>query len=127
MEPRISVVRLTKGKLPSLPFEQYKNAILGKKYQLSIVFAGSTLSQKLNKQYRDKDYPTNVLSFPLSKDEGEIIINLQKARSEAKNFDLEYIPFVGYLLIHGMLHLKGLDHGSTMDNEEEKYRKKFSI
>jgi ssRNA-specific RNase YbeY (16S rRNA maturation enzyme) len=61
----ISVVRKTKGKLPSLPFVDMAHAILGKKFELSLVFIGDTESRFLNNTYRQKDYPTNVLSFPI--------------------------------------------------------------
>lgn len=118
---------MTKGKLPSLPFVRLRDAILGPDYELSIMFATPAVSRALNKQYRDKDYPTNILSFPLSKKSGEIVISLAKARADAKNFDKPYPKFLGYLLIHGMLHLKGFDHGSRMDTQEELYSKKFGF
>lgn len=123
----LSVVRKTKGKLPSLPFEDLKNVILGKKYELSLVFVGDTESQRLNNTYRQKDYPTNILSFPLSEDSGEIFINLKKVRTDAPLFEKSYSDFLLQIVIHGMVHLRGLDHGSEMDGLEEKYWKKFYI
>lgn len=123
----LNVKITTKDKLPRLSFLDFKNTILGKKYELSILFAGKALCRKLNKQFRDKDYATNILSFPLSSTSGEIVINLEKVRKDAKEFDRSYENFLAYLLIHGMLHLKGYDHGSTMDNEEIKYQKKLGV
>lgn len=117
----------TKGKLPSLPFALIKNTILGKNYELSLVFVGDTRSRNLNRQYRQKDRPTNVLSFPLSESEGEIFLNLKKAKSEAKDFDKAFVPFVGFLFIHGLLHLKGMDHGDAMEKLEKKYCKQFGF
>lgn len=117
----------TKGKLPSLPFADIKKAILGKDYELSLVFVGDTKSRTLNRTYRNKDKPTNVLSFPLSTTEGEIFLNLKKAKSEAKDFDKAFVPFVGFLYIHGLLHLKGLDHGEKMERLEKKYCKQFGF
>ena len=117
----------TKGKLPSLPFADIKTAILGKQYELSLVFVGDKKSRTLNRIYREKDKATNVLSFPLSKTEGEIFINLKKAKVEAKDFDKQYIPFVGFLFVHGLLHLKGLDHGTHMERLEKKYCKQFGF
>lgn len=123
----ISVIRKTKGKLPGLPFVNLKNAVLGKKYQLSVAFVGNKKSQKFNKKYRGKNKPTNILSFPLSKTEGEIIICLAEARKDAKNFSRTYEEFIPFLFIHGLFHLKGLAHGSIMEKREAEVRKKFGI
>ena len=116
-----------KGKVPSLSFVAIAEAILGKKYELSIVFATKKESQDLNNTYRGKNYPTNVLSFPLSKNAGEIVMHLPTAKKESANFDMPYADFVGYLFIHGLLHLKGFDHGSTMEQRERFWLKKFNF
>ena len=91
-------------------FEKLKNKILGKKYELSLVFCKNALSRKLNRTYRGKDKPTNVLAFPLSKNSGEIFINTSK---------LEGFSTL-HLFIHGALHLKGMKHGSRMSEAEQK-------
>lgn len=123
----LSVRRLTRGKLPSLPFLKLKEATLGGKYELSIVFADLKLSQELNRKYRSKNKPVNILSFPLSKTEGEIIISLGQTRKEAPKFGRYYMDHLGSLLIHGMLHLKGHKHGKKMEIAEEKFVKKFGF
>lgn len=110
-----------KGDIPNLPFANIKNSILGKKYNLNIIFCNRDLSQKLNKDYRGKDYPTNILSFPLSDQEGEIYIQLGIARRDAPKHNMNYTQFLHLLLIHGCLHLKGLDHGEEMNGLEDKY------
>jgi ssRNA-specific RNase YbeY (16S rRNA maturation enzyme) len=46
---------------------------------------------------------------------------------EAKKFDREYENFLGFLFIHGLVHLKGYDHGSTMESIEIQFRKQFGI
>lgn len=120
----VTVFQETKGKLPRLPFVEMKNTILGKKYELSVIFIGAKKSQTLNSTYRGKNYPTNILSFPFEKNSGEMYIHLAKARTDAADFDLTYEKFVVKLYVHGLLHLKGLDHSSTMDFEEERYFKK---
>ncbi len=56
----------------NLPFEKIKDDILGKKYELSIVLVGKKRGRTLNKKYRNKDYATDVLSFEISKNSGEI-------------------------------------------------------
>ena len=123
----ISIKRLTKGKLPSLPFVRMKEIVLGKRYGLSIVFAGRKLSQELNKKYRGKNKPTNILSFSISKNEGEIIMSLEQVRRDAPQYDKTYLDFLGRLLIHGMLHLKGYGHGKRMEAEEKKFCQKFGF
>lgn len=120
----LSVIR-KKGDLPKVNYSLIKKSILGDDYNLSIIFCTPNESKIRNKTYRDKDYPTNILSFPLSKSEGEIYISLKKTRSDAKNFDMSYIKFLHLLLIHGMLHLKGHEHSSKMEEQEDKYLKKF--
>ncbi len=102
-------------------YTRLKNDILGKKYSLSIAYVSESKSRKINKKYRKKDKPTNVLSFPLSKTEGEILLCKNLIKKEAKNFDKTFKEFLIFLVIHGMLHLKGLKHGKKMEKLEEKY------
>jgi probable rRNA maturation factor len=113
--------------LPVFDFEKMKNAVLGKKYELSVIIIGKKEIQKLNKEYRDINKPTDILSFPLSDDFGEIYINPEMAKIEAKKFERDYDNFFAFLFIHGLVHLKGFDHGSTMENIEAQFRKKFHI
>ena len=110
-------------------FSIIKNNILGKKYSLSIAFVSEKESQNINKKYRNKNKPTNILSFPLSKNVGEIILCEAIIKKEAKNFKKTFNQFLGFLVIHGMLHLKGMKHGKMMEKAEEKYlsRTKFLI
>jgi len=123
----IAITNKTKSRPPRLPFSLIKDAVLGEKYDLSLVFIGSARSRVLNKNYRGKDKPTNILSFPLSDAEGEIFIDLSRAKKEAPDFQKNYSKFVGLLFIHGLFHLKGLRHGSTMEKKEAGIRKKFDI
>ncbi|MDB5254261.1 MAG: hypothetical protein JWL80_327 [Parcubacteria group bacterium] len=123
----LSIINTTRGKAPSLPFVLMKDKSLGKKYEMSLVFIGDQRSRTLNRIHRNKDYPTNILSFELSKTSGEIFINLALAKRQAKKFDRTYPNFVAFLFIHGLFHLKGMDHGSTMERAEEKVRKEFGI
>lgn len=121
----LSITKTVKGKLPSLPFALMKDGILGKNYELSLVFIGDKRAKTLNKKYRKKDYTPDILSFPYDKKEGEIFINPHQARKRAKEFDMSEKKFIGYLFIHGLLHLKGLRHGSTMDRMELAHLKRF--
>lgn len=120
-----SIVRTTKGKLPSLPFVRVKDEILGKKFELSLAFVDRTTMQKLSKEYKGDNSHTNILTFPLDTNEAEIVMNLQTIRSVAKNFGMLYHEHLLFLFIHGCLHLKGYKHGSEMEALEEKLLWKF--
>ena len=122
-----SITNETKGRLPRLPFVLYKNKILGQKYDLSLVFVTDMKIQKLNKHYRNINKPTDILSFPLTKNSGEIFICQKVSKIQAKEFERDYENFIPFLLIHGMVHLQGFDHGNKMEKEEIKYRKYFKI
>ena len=122
--PNLTIIRKG-GPIPAISFIDIKEKILGKKYTLTVIFCTPQESQERNKVYRDKDYPTNILSFPLSEDEGEIYISLSTARKDAKNFDMSYIKFLHLLMVHGALHLKGHLHGSTMEELEQKHLNTF--
>lgn len=127
MEESLEIKKQTKGRLPSLPFTSIKEKVLGKKYELSLVFIGDTTSAKLNKKYRNKEGPTNILSFPYTENNGEIFIDLRLVKKQAPNFNKSYKNFLGLLLIHGMLHLKGYDHGEDMEKLENKFSKLFKF
>jgi probable rRNA maturation factor len=122
----VSITNKTKGKLPRLPFARLKQEILGGEFELSIALVTPKESHRLNLTYRQKDKPTNVLSFPLSKNSGELILDIKTASADAKNFDMTPKKFLLFLVIHGMLHLKGFEHGSTMEKQEKKFLEIFS-
>lgn len=108
-----------------MPFAKIKETVLGKKYELSLVFVGDKKSQSLNKSYRGKNKPTNCLSFPLDKNSGEIFLNLGRAKKEASSFGQKFDDFTTFLFIHSCLHLKGMEHSSRMEKAEMKFFKKF--
>lgn len=122
-----TLTQTTKGKLPSLPFLRMKNAVLGADYELSLAFIGDIRSRRLNKTYRDKTYAPNILSFPLSKHSGEMFINPNTAKKQAPSFGRTYENYIAYLFIHGLVHLKGFEHGSRMERVEAAFRTKFGI
>ena len=119
-----SVKDFSRQKIPNLPFKDIKEKILGKDYDLSLVFCGEERSKKINYQFRQKNYPADVLSFPLEKDCGEIFITplvvLKKKSSRQK-----YRQRMLHLFIHACLHLKGMAHSSKMELEEQKLIKIF--
>ena len=113
---KFTITNKTKSTLPRVPFLKMKDVALGKNYSLSMVFVGKQTSHKLNLAYRHKNKPTNILSFGLDKKTGEIFITPSIAKKE-----------VASLFIHGLMHLKGMEHGSTMEKAETKLRKQFRV
>ena len=98
---------------------------LGKHHwDLSIFFCTNKIMQKLNKQYRNLDESTDVLSFIMGEMAGErylpgdIAISLEKVAENAQEFGVSPKEELHRLLIHGILHLAGMDHNSN-DNSEE--------
>src|SRR3989344_3238504 len=102
-----------------LLIEEMKEDILGKRYELSFAFIDKKRVRFLNKTYRKKDEPTDVLSFPLDKDKGEILICPDIAKEKAVKFNLTYGNYLLFLVIHALLHLKGLEHGDKMERYEQ--------
>ncbi|PIR69066.1 rRNA maturation RNase YbeY [Candidatus Nomurabacteria bacterium CG_4_10_14_0_2_um_filter_30_12] len=127
MEDEFSVINKTKIKLPDLPIFDIKNDILGKKYSFSLAYITEEKMKKINKTYREKNNPTNILSFPLSKTSGEILICPNVVKSETKKFNRNFRELLGFLVIHGMLHLKGFKHGTKMEKLENFYCNKFNL
>ena len=93
--------------------------------------------QSLNRQFRRKDYPTDVLSFPSASPYvgpspylGDIAISIQRARSQAKEFGISLEDELCILMLHGVLHLTGLDHESDtgqMARGERRWRKTLGL
>lgn len=126
-EEHFTLINSTKAKLPRLAFAQMKEAVLGTDYELSLMIVNEGKMCELNKEFRNINSPTDILSFPFSDTEGEMYINLEETKKEAAKFNREYENFLGYLFIHGLVHLKGFDHSEKMEEEEIKFRKLFNI
>ncbi|MDW7675422.1 MAG: rRNA maturation RNase YbeY [Bacillota bacterium] len=106
--------------------------------ELTLVLVDDEQIQQLNKEHRAIDKPTDVLSFPqydslaeleesflqLQGDEqlllGDIVISLETATKQAKDYNHSNDRELGYLFIHGLLHLLGYDHMN--ENEQQKMR-----
>ena len=106
-------------------FDKIKNDILGKEYSLSIAFVSEEKSREINKKYRKKDKPTNVLSFSLRENEGELVLCKTVIQREARDLKKNFKSWLLFLVIHGMLHLKGMEHSSTMEKAEALYYKRY--
>jgi probable rRNA maturation factor len=115
----------TRRSAPGFPYAKIAETILPG-WDISLVFAGEIRAQKINLQLRKKDYVPNVLSYESGKKSGEIIICLEVAKKQAQSYGLSYEHFVVYLFIHGLLHLKGLPHGTTMERHERQHLLRFT-
>jgi probable rRNA maturation factor len=85
--------------------------------ELSVVFVGSRFIRRMNRQYLGHDYVTDVIAFPLGDDrrslvEGEMYVNLDRAKSQARTFGVTFLDETRRLLVHGALHLLGYDDAS---------------
>ena len=106
-------------------------------YEVSISFVDNHEIQELNKQYRNKDAATDVLSFPLMEFEdteedyeneeeyvqedrllGDIVISLEKAQEQATEYGHSFERELAFLLVHGVLHLLGMDHENEQQEKE---------
>ncbi len=125
--PRFSITSTIHNYPTTIPYETIKNDILGKRYTLSLTFVGTKRAQTINQQSRQKDYAPNVLSFPLEKDYGDIMLCPAVADREARAFGMTKTGYLAFLYIHGLLHLKGYDHGDTMEKLERRYVRKYGI
>ena len=77
---------------------------------VALAFADDAAVQALNGQFRDKDKPTNVLSFPGIGGGGDIILALQTVAAEAAAQGKSFRDHTAHLIAHGILHLMGYDH-----------------
>lgn len=94
------------------------------KSEITIVFLDEKAAKALNKTFRGKSYATDILSFQSSSSDqlGELILCPKVLKKQAKankhSFNLE----LGYMLIHGVLHLLGYDHEKSKADEKEMYK-----
>jgi rRNA maturation RNase YbeY len=79
---------------------------------VSVVLVGSSYIKRINRQYLNHDAATDVISFPLETKpglEGEVYVNLDRARTQAGMYGVKFSHEVARLVIHGALHLVGFD------------------
>jgi probable rRNA maturation factor len=89
--------------------------------------------RRLNRQFRGQDYPTDVLSFPAAPPAaslGSLAISLARARSQARQFGHGLEHEVEILMLHGLLHLLGMDHetdSGSMARAEKRWRARLGL
>lgn len=89
--------------------------------------------QRLNREFLGRDYPTDVLSFPGAGEDaclGEIAVSCERAQAQAEEFGHGRIEEIRILMLHGVLHLTGMDHerdAGEMERAEERWRTEFGL
>lgn len=109
--------------------------------EMSVTFVDNERIQEINREYRDKDRPTDVISFALEDEVegelqivgaqmprvlGDIIISIPKAKEQAEEYGHSFMRELGFLAVHGFLHLLGYDH-MTEEDEQEMFAKQKKI
>lgn len=100
-------------------------------WEFSVIICSNKYIQEINKNYRDKDKPTDVITFVMSDEPfpsisgeeelysaGDIIVSLEMVKENSLYFKVNEDEELKRVLIHGILHLKGLDHETNGDEEE---------
>ena len=99
--------------------------------EVALLLGGDARLRALNRRYRGKDKPTDVLSFPGDGGEaglGDIVISVAKAERNARRFGRSLPQELDVLALHGFLHVLGYDHEAddgTMDRLEGRLRKRL--
>ena len=99
--------------------------------EINVEITDNSEIQKLNKEFRGKDYPTDVLSFPMNEPNpennllilGDIAISIEKAKEQSEEFNQSLERELMFLAIHATLHLLGYDH-ELSENDDLIMRKK---
>lgn len=91
--------------------------------EITLVFLDKKAAKKINFEFRGKDYATDVLSFDsLDKSSlGELILCPEVLKRQAKEHGLTYRHELGYMLLHGVLHLLGYDHETSENDAREMF------
>ena len=104
--------------------------------EISIVITDDEDIREINKDYRNIDKPTNVLSFPMDDENmvipglkilGDIVISEDTAIKEAQDAKITLDQRISQLLIHGILHLLGYDHEISEEEDEKMTQKSIEL
>ena len=146
-EPLVLMRRASSGLRPGR-LEEFARGLRrrvtgGREFQCLIT--GDVEMQRLNREFRGKDYPTDVLSFPTGPRAnkkkgqagtpeplslGDVAISMDRARAQARAFGHGVDDEICILMLHGVLHLMGMDHerdAGTMARAETEWRRKLRL
>ena len=112
------VHNLLKDEIPSRARKQLRSA-----KEVSVLFVDGKEIAKLNRQFRGKNKPTDILSFDAVEfgSLGELVIALDVIRAQAKEHGLSLQDELGYMLLHGVLHLLGYDHEGSKSGARQMF------
>jgi rRNA maturation RNase YbeY len=101
-------------------------------FQVSVVFVGSRFIRRINRRYLQHDYVTDVIAFPLGEGrgnplEGEIYVNLDRGRSQAREYKVPFADEIRRLLIHGTLHLLGYTDSMSREKAQMTQRENLLL
>ena len=118
----------------TLDFEKFTDSC-----EVNVTFVDDKKIAKMNKQFRDLDKPTDVLSFPLGENGiydqnpesgalmlGDIVISTERATTQALEYGHSFEREIAFLTVHSMLHLLGYDH-MVEDEEKEMFKKQEEV
>ncbi|MEO7030424.1 MAG: rRNA maturation RNase YbeY [Acidobacteriaceae bacterium] len=116
-------------------FATKAQVLVGLKGDVEILLASDATLRRLNRSFRQKDKPTDVLSFPISRESvanhaGDLAISLQTAQRQAVEHGHTLSDEVRILLLHGLLHLAGMDHetdSGEMASRESALRQQLKL
>ncbi|MBQ8578007.1 MAG: rRNA maturation RNase YbeY [Clostridia bacterium] len=127
----------------ALAYEEFKSPA-----EVSVTFVDNEAIRELNREYRGKDAPTDVLSFPLCEDEddfvlppadeedgeaeesvalGDIVISVERAKAQAEEYGHSFERELAFLAVHSTLHLLGYDHERSEEEDREQRRRQEEI
>lgn len=113
----------------ALEYEDFK-----KSAEVSVTFTDNDKIREINREQRNIDAPTDVLSFPIMSGDdseadtdrsngavmlGDIVLNLERARSQAEEFGHSFTREVAFLTVHSVLHLLGYDHLTSEEADRD--------
>jgi probable rRNA maturation factor len=133
--PTLEVVLLNRQRRRRVSVARVRRVLRGAARQLrvsgevALVLAGDRTLHRLNRDYRGKDKPTDVLSFPGEEAGlGDIVISVETAERNARRLGRTLPQEIDVLALHGFLHVLGYDHekdDGTMDRLEQRLRRKL--
>lgn len=103
--------------------------------EVSVTLTDNAGIWQLNRDYRNVDRPTDVLSFPLFDEAGangktvlgDIVISLERAAEQAEAFGHAFVREVAFLCVHSMLHLLGYDHETSPEDEADMFARQEAV
>ena len=119
-------------KAPIVKFARALQRDVARGRAFDTLITGDTELRRLNRDFRGKDYATDVLSFPAAETGflGDVAISLGRARAQAREFGHPVEQEVQILMLHGVLHLLGHDHetdSGAMARAEKRWRSKLGL